>query len=108
MLKVELIGNLGANAEIKDVNGKKFLTFRVAHTDRFTNAEGVVTENTMWVSCSMNFGLDKLSTYLTAGKKVYVSGTLDAKVYKGNDGAFHAGLTIFVREIELLSPKQNQ
>ena len=32
MLKVEIIGNLGADAEIKEANGSKFVTMRVAHT----------------------------------------------------------------------------
>ena len=35
MLKVELIGNLGADVEIKESNGSKFATFRVANTEKF-------------------------------------------------------------------------
>jgi single-stranded DNA-binding protein len=34
MLKVELIGNIGADAEVKDYQGNKFVTFRVAHSSR--------------------------------------------------------------------------
>ena len=37
MLKVEMIGNLGADAEIKDHQGRKFVSFRVAHTEKWTD-----------------------------------------------------------------------
>lgn len=32
MFKVEAIGNLGADAVIKDANGSKFVAFRVANS----------------------------------------------------------------------------
>ena len=35
MFKVEVIGNLGADAQVKDANGTKFITFRVAHTEKW-------------------------------------------------------------------------
>ena len=31
MLKAQVIGNLGADAEVKSSNGKQFVSFRVAH-----------------------------------------------------------------------------
>ena len=54
MLKVEVIGNLGADAEVKDFQGNKFVAFRVAHTSRFKNADGQQTESTTWVDVTMN------------------------------------------------------
>ena len=34
MLKIEVIGNLGAAAEVKSNNGENFVTFRVASTNK--------------------------------------------------------------------------
>lgn len=33
MLVLEAIGNLGADAIIKDLNGQKYIAFSVAHTE---------------------------------------------------------------------------
>lgn len=33
MIRLEIVGNLGADAEIKDYNGSKFVSFRVAHSE---------------------------------------------------------------------------
>ena len=40
MLKANLIGNLGADAEVKSANGREFVTFRVAHSWNFTASDG--------------------------------------------------------------------
>ena len=44
MIKLEIIGNLGADAEVKVYNGNKFVTFRVAHTDKW----GLVSFNNFY------------------------------------------------------------
>ena len=44
MIKLEIIGNLGADAEIKQYNGNKFVSFRVAHTDKWVDQQtGVIS-----------------------------------------------------------------
>lgn len=40
MLTVEIIGNLGRDAEIKEFGGKKYTTFSLAHTENMRTAEG--------------------------------------------------------------------
>ena len=40
MFKVEMIGNLGADCEVKDSNGSKFVTFRLAHTEKYKQQDG--------------------------------------------------------------------
>lgn len=39
MLKVEFVGNIGADAEIKDFNGKRYIAFNVATSERFKDAQ---------------------------------------------------------------------
>ena len=34
MLQIEVIGNIGNDAEIKDFSGKKYVAFNVAHLDK--------------------------------------------------------------------------
>lgn len=52
MIKLEIVGNLGADAEIKDYNGNKFVSFRVAHSEKWVDRQtGTITTQTTWVSC---------------------------------------------------------
>lgn len=34
MLQVEIIGNIGNDAQVKDFNGKKYIAFNVAHSEK--------------------------------------------------------------------------
>lgn len=44
MLFATLIGNLGANAEVKTADGREFVSFRVAHNDSYKGADGTKVE----------------------------------------------------------------
>ena len=98
-----IIGNLGADAERRVSNGREFISFRVAHSQRTTNREtGEVTERTEWVSCIMDGSGGALLQYLTRGQKVFVEGELSARIYKSpRDGQTYAGFDCRVRHIEL-------
>lgn len=72
MFKVEVIGNLGADAEVKDGNGGKFIAFRVANTDKWTTESGEKHESTTWIDVTMSNVDSKVLPYLKAGVKVFV------------------------------------
>lgn len=102
MIKVEVIGNLGADCEVKQSNGNKFGACRVAHTDKYTDAQGNVHESTMWVDVVIPDADNKVIPYLKAGVKVFVRGNASLRVYSSQkDRCMKAGLTINAREIEL-------
>lgn len=103
MLKVELIGNLGADAEVKNANGSKFVSMRVAHTDKWKDESGQVREQTTWVDVTMNDTESKVLPYLRQGVKVFVRGNASLRVYSSpKDKCMKAGLSISCREIELV------
>ena len=102
MLKVELIGNLGADVDLKESNGSKFATFRVADTTKYTTQQGETKEVTNWIDCSMNNIESKVLPYLKAGVKVFVRGNASLRVYSSKkDRCMKAGLQVSVLEIEL-------
>lgn len=102
-MKVDLIGNLGADAEVKVSNGDKFVAMRVAHTDKWKDAAGNVHENTIWVDVTMNDTESKVLPYLRQGVKVFVRGNASLRVYSSpKDRCMKAGLSISAREIELV------
>lgn len=103
MLKCEVIGNLGADAQVKGENGKQFISFNVAHTDKWTDEAGTVHEQTQWVSCIINDIATKVLPYLLKGKTVYVRGDARLRVFSSEkERRMVAGMTVNVREVELL------
>lgn len=103
MLKVELIGNLGADAEVKVSDSYKFVSMRVAHSDRWTDESGEKHETTQWVDVNLSNIESKIIPYLKKGTTVFVRGRLATRVYSSpKDRCMKAGVTIHATEIELL------
>lgn len=108
MLKIEVIGNLGANAETKTQNGETFVTMRVAATNKYANKEtGEIIENTTWVSCIWRGDHSRVTPFLLVGTKVFIRGDAALKLYVGHDGQKHAGLNVRVQELELCGSKSD-
>lgn len=104
MLKVELIGNLGADAEVKESNGSKFITMRIASTTKIKKDDGSSVEHTDWIDATINDAESKVLPYLRQGVKVFVRGNARMRVYSSpKDKCMKAGLSVLVAEIELLS-----
>lgn len=102
MFKVEVIGNIGADAEVKDVQGNKFVSFRVAHSTKFRNQQGQDVDEVIWVDCTMNDTEAKIIPYLKAGVKVFVRGNASLRVYSSPKlKMMVAGIRVSVWEIEL-------
>lgn len=105
MLQAIVIGNIGADAEVKVADGHKFITFRVAHNDSYTDAQGNKVERTAWVDCTMNCdaGEPAVLPYLKGGTLVMVMGSFSTRVYSSaQDRCMKAGITIRVMRVELL------
>ena len=75
MLQIEIIGNIGNDAQVKDFNGKKYIAFNVAHSEKFKNQQGVETERTTWVSV-LKPGESGIVQYLKKGTPVFVRGEM--------------------------------
>lgn len=103
MIRIEMIGNLGADAELKDNNGRKFVSFRLAHTDKWKNSQtGQDNVSTIWASCAINGDAHNLLPYLKKGVKVFVRGSVQLNVYSSpKSHQMECGLNIAVWEIEL-------
>lgn len=105
MLQCTVIGNLGANAEIKTSDGREFVTFRIAHNDSFKSADGTKVESSMWVDCTMSCqnGRPAVLPYLTKGTAVCVVGNVSLRVYSSEkERCMKAGMTVHVQKLELI------
>jgi single-strand DNA-binding protein len=109
MLKVQIIGHLGQDAILKTFNNVNYVSFSVAHSEKFKDNQGNERETTQWVSCLKRVSEDsKLQTYMKKGTKVYVEGSLSAKIFERQaNGKAQVALNCNVSHLELLSSKQD-
>ena len=84
--RVDIIGNLGADPEIRRLNdGSPVVNLRVACTDTWRDKNsGERKERTEWVSVVIfNDGLAKVAEqYLKKGSKVFISGSLQTRKWE--------------------------
>jgi single-strand DNA-binding protein len=107
MIKLQIIGHLGKDAIVNNVNGKQVINFTVAHTEKWKDAQGVVNEKTTWVDCAWWSDRNGVVPFLKKGKQVYVEGIPEARAFSRNDGSAGASLSLKVREVQLLGGADN-
>jgi len=105
MVKLQIVGNLGKDCIVKEVNGKNVINFSVAHTERFKDAQGNQKEKTTWVECAYWTDRTAISPYLLKGQMVYAEGAPEAEGYTNKDGNVAATLRMRVQNIQLLGGK---
>ncbi len=87
--KVILIGNLGADPEVRYLpSGDAVANLRLATTDKFKDKSGAMQEVTEWHSVAF-FGktAEICAQYLKKGSAVYVEGSLRTRKWQDKTGA---------------------
>lgn len=104
MLKLTAIGNIGQDAEVKQVNGKSVIAFSLAHNDTYMK-DGVKHSRTTWVNCEYwrEGNNTKIAQYLNKGTLVYVEGSPRPQAYTDKNGQAAVDLKLVVLNIQLLS-----
>lgn len=106
--KVTLIGNLGADPEIRTTsNGSKVAQFSLATGRQWTTPSGEKQEKTEWHKCvawnGKGSGLaDVIERYVKKGDKIFVEGRIEYRQYEDKDKQTKYVTEINVREILLL------
>lgn len=49
---MQVIGHLGQDATVNNVNGKSVINFSVAHSEKYKNKEGLEVNKSIWVSAA--------------------------------------------------------
>ena len=109
MIKLQVIGNLGKDCIVKEVNGKTVINFSVAHSERYKDAQGNQKERTTWVECAYWTDRTAIAPYLMKGTTVFAEGSPEADPYTNKEGQAAATLRMRVQNIQLLGGnKDNQ
>lgn len=102
MIKLQIVGNLGADCIQKEVNGKTVINFNVAHTEKFKDGQGNLKEKTIWVNCAYWTDRTAIVPYLKKGQMVYAEGSPEAEGYMNKDNQPAATLRMRVQNVQLL------
>ena len=107
MLKLEVLGHLGGDSILNNVNGKTCLNFSIAHSESYTDSQGQKQTKTVWVSC--NWWLEKttIAQYLKKGTQALVTGYPEIKTYVDKQGKTVYQQTLRVKEVHLCSGNSN-
>ena len=102
--RVNLIGNLGQDPEIKSLeNGKKLTRFTLATSEEFKNADGQKVKETTWHNIVAWNGLaDVAGRYLKKGGQVAVEGRIVYRSYEDKNGATKYITEIVINEMLML------
>lgn len=102
--KVQLIGNLGHEPEVRTTeNGKKLARFSIATNDTYRNGKGIRVTDTTWHNVIAWGKLaDIAEKYLTKGKQVAVSGKLVHRSYTDKNGIKRYTSEIVLNELLML------
>jgi single-strand DNA-binding protein len=104
--KVILIGNLGADPEMRYTqNGTAVANFRIATTETWKK-EGEKEELTEWHRVVAFGRLAQIcGEYLSKGSKVYIEGRIQTRKWEDRDGNPRYTTEIIAREMKMLSPR---
>lgn len=102
--QVQLIGRLGADAEIRTTNqGTKVSTLNLATNERMKLGSGEWKEVTQWHQCVVWGELNKVvEKYGKKGNQLLVTGSLSYREYVDSSGAKKQTTEIKVNEILVL------
>lgn len=102
MIKLQIIGNLGKDCIVKEVNGQNVINFSVVHSERYKDKQGVQKERATWVECAYWTDKTGVVPYLTKGKTIYAEGYPEAEAYMNKDNQAAATLRMRVQTIQLV------
>lgn len=105
--KVTLIGNLGKDPEIQQLEGNIAMSkFSLATTETFKGRDGQSASNTEWHSVVLWRSLAELAAkYLHKGSLIYIEGKLKTRQFEDKEGKVHYMTEIVAEQLIMLDKK---
>lgn len=103
------IGNVGRDAELREVGDTKVLSFSIAIDQGYKKASGERVEKTEWVNVSVwgKFGV-ALAPHIKKGNPIAVTGVISARGWQSKTtGDINASLELKASEVQLLGGKSS-
>lgn len=106
--KVQLIGNLGNNPEVINLeSGKKLAKFSIATNETYKNVKGEQIKDTQWHNVvAWGKTAEIIEKYLQKGNEVAVEGKLINRSFDDKDGNKRYVTEILANELLMLGSKK--
>ncbi|MBI5893469.1 MAG: single-stranded DNA-binding protein [Deltaproteobacteria bacterium] len=108
--KVMLIGNLGADPEVKYTpSGTAVTNFRIATSEKWKDKEGKVQDRVEWHRI-VTFGklAEICGEYLVKGKQVYIEGRIQTRSWDDKDGNKKYMTEVVANTMQMLGSADNK
>jgi single-strand DNA-binding protein len=105
--KVQLIGNLGQEPEIVNLEpGKKLAKFSLATNETYKDAKGEKVVDTQWHNIvAWGKTADIIEKYVSKGKEIAIEGKLTSRSYEAKDGDKRYVTEVVCSELLMLGSK---
>lgn len=106
--KVILIGNVGADPEVRYLEGGVGVAnLRLATTERYKNKNGENVDQTEWHNIVLWRGLAEIvEKYVRKGMRLYIEGRIRTRSWEDQNGVKRYTTEIYADNIQMLSGKQ--
>lgn len=102
---VQLIGNVGQDPEMREVNGTSVVNLSIATSERYKDKSGAPQEKTEWHRVAFwGKAAEIIAQYVSKGSKLYVSGSIESRKYD-KDGVEMTAYGIKGRDFKFLDSK---
>ncbi len=107
--KVILVGNLGANPEMRFTQGGQAVAnLRLATTERWTDRNGQKQEQTEWHRVVVwGKQAEICGQYLTKGRQIYVEGRIRTRQWQDQQGQKRYTTEIVAQNVQMLGSRQD-
>ena len=107
--RVQLIGNLGKDPEVKNLtSGKLKASFSLATSESYKNANGEKVDDTQWHNIvAWGKTAEVAENYLQKGSKIALEGRLIHRVYEPKEGEKKYITEVVASSLMMLDPKNS-
>lgn len=109
MIKIEVIGRLGADARVNDVTEeRKCINFSLCENVK-SKINGEKVDQAVWFECSYFCRIPTVAEYMKKGRRMYVSGSFNVEEYMSQQtGKVIRRMTITVDTLQILDFETEQ
>ena len=105
--KIELIGHVGQDPELRDANGTPVCKFSVATKESWKDKAGEWQNKTEWHNVVVWRDLaDRTAKYIKKGMLVYIEGKMTYRKYQNKDGVDVKSADLVARVVKSLERKE--
>lgn len=101
-----LLSGRVANVQVRDFQGSRFATVRLASSEKYKDRNGNECEDTLWLDASVSGNaVAFVEQYVGKGDLVFVEGRLKSRSYTDRDGNERTAFEIRCQSIQLIQKK---